>query len=370
MRLVIAVLIAAVVLFAADAAEVRIKDIASIKGVMDEQLFGIGLVTGLSGTGDKSGVVATDQMISNLIKNYGLKLPDGTTSTKNNALVLVTATLPPFLNVGDKMSVTVSALGDAKSLRGGTLLFTELRAADWNVYATAQGPVSVGGFDEGKGGPGGNEVKKGVPTVGRVPEGASIVNEVPREIVDPGNIIYISLKNGDFTTAKRVSEAINEKFKSSSYPTNPSTISVKIPDEYADDTRIVAFVSEIENLTVTPAQKAKVVINERTGTIIAGGTDAKVTACHITHGALVLSIESTPEVSQPLPFSGGVTTLFQKIFVEVQDKPGSTLDLKEGATAGEVAQLLTEMKVSPNDIITIFQMLEESGNLQAELIIQ
>jgi flagellar P-ring protein precursor FlgI len=370
MRILTVLLIATSMLLPrAHAASVRIKDIADVGGVRENQLVGIGLVTGLSGTGDKSGTAFTDQAVENLIKRYGLSLPTGTASTKNNALVLVTATLPPFVKQGSKIDVTVSAIGDAKSLQGGTLALTELKGIDFETYALVQGAVSVGGFDEGRAGPGGSRVKKAVPTVGRIPSAAIIEKEVPSDIVQ-GGVISINLRKGDFTTAARMSESINKRFRGISYPLDPSTVVIEVPTEYSNARKTVEFVSEIENLTLTPAQKAVVVINERTGTIIAGGRDVAVTACHITHGAIMLTIESTPDVSQPLPFSQGVTAFLSKVFTDVKDKPGSTLDLKEGATAGEVAQLLTEMKVSPNDIISIFQMLKESGNLQADLRIQ
>ncbi len=372
MRVFITVLtLAAVLLMSVHSqpASVRIKDIADVRGVRENQLVGIGLVTGLSGTGDKSGTEFTDQAVENLLKRYGLNLPETGTSTKNNALVLVTATLPPFVKQGSKIDVTVSAIGDAKSLRGGTLVLTELKGIDFQTYALAQGPVSVGGFDEGRGGPGGTRVKKGVPTVGRIPNAAIIENEVPSDIIE-GGLIHINLRIGDFTTANRMSDSINKRFRGIAYPLDPSTVVIEVPREYCDMKRTVEFVSEIENLTLTPAQKAIVVINERTGTIVSGGMDAKVSSCHITHGSITVTIESTVDVSQPLPFSQGVTTFIEKIFTDVKDKPGSTLDLKEGATAGEVAQLLTDMKVTPNDIITIFQMLKETGNLQAELTIR
>ena len=372
MRTFITILVASTIILACpatEAASVRIKDIANVRGVRENQLVGIGLVTGLSGTGDKGGTEFTDQAVENLIKRYGLNLPEGGTSTKNNALVLITATLPPFIKQGSMIDVTVSAIGDAKSLRGGTLIMTELKGVDFETYALAQGAVSVGGFDEGKGGPGGASVKKGVPTVGRIPNGAIIEDEVPTDIVQGGNI-HISLSKGDFTTATRMSDVINKRFQGMAYPLDASTVVIEVPEYYSNEKRIVQFVSEVENLTFTPDQKAIVVINERTGTIIAGGIDAKVSACHITHGAITVTIESTADVSQPMAFSQGVTTMIEKIFTDVDDKPGSTLDLQEGATAGEVAQLLTNMKVSPNDIITIFQMLKETGNLQAELRIQ
>jgi flagellar P-ring protein precursor FlgI len=363
--------VAAVILFClgTHGASVRIKDIADVRGVRENQLVGIGLVTGLSGTGDKSGTEFTDQAVENLIKRYGLNLPEGGTSTKNNALVLVTATLPPFVKQGSAIDVTVSAIGDAKSLRGGTLVLAELKGIDFQTYALAQGAVSVGGFDEGSGRPGGNRVKKGVPTVGRIPNGAIIEDEVPSDIVQGGNI-HISLRKGDFTTATRMSDAINNRYRGISYPLDRSTVVIEVPKPYVEPRKTVEFISEIENLTLTPAQEAVVVINERTGTIVSGGRDAKVSACHITHGPITVTIESTADVSQPMPFSQGVTVFLEKMFTDVREKPGSTLDLKAGATAGEVAQLLTDMKVSPNDIITIFQMLKETGNLQAKLTIQ
>ena len=161
-----------------------------------------------------------------------------------------------------------------------------------------------------------------------------------------------------------------KKFKGISYPLDPSTVVVEVPREYANARRTVEFVSEIENLTLTPAQKAIVVINERTGTIVSGGLDSVVSSCHITHGSITVTVEGTVDASQPMPFSHGMTVFLQKWFTDVKEKPANTLDLKEGATAGEVAQLLTDIKVPPNDIITIFQMLKESGNLQAELVIQ
>ncbi len=372
MRTTISFLTLAAVIFmcaVVQAASVRIKDIADVRGVRENQLVGIGLVTGLSGTGDKGGTEFTDQAVENLMKRYGLNLPEGGTSTKNNALVIITATLPPFVKQGSRIDVTVSAIGDAKSLRGGTLVLTELKGVNFQTYALAQGAVSVGGFDEGVGGPGGSRVKKGVPTVGRIPNGGIIEDEVPSDIVQGGNI-HISLRKGDFTTASRMSDAINKRFRSIAYPLDISTVVIEVPKAYIDPRKTVEFVSEIENLTLTPAQEAIVVINARTGTIISGGRDAKVSACHITHGPITVTIESTAEVSQPMAFSEGVTVLIEKVFTDVREKPGSTLDLKAGATAGEVAQLLTDMKVSPNDIITIFQMLKATGNLQAKLTIQ
>jgi flagellar P-ring protein precursor FlgI len=243
---------------------------------------------------------------------------------------------------------------------------TTLQGIDGELYAMAQGPVSVGGFFAGRGGLGGATVTKGQTASGRLPNGVTIEKEVPGEFTD-GRYLYLTLRRPDLTNADRLSEAINAKFKDSAVPVDGATIKIKIPDKYRTESHVIAFMAEIERLSLEPDHPALVIVSERTGTIIAGD-EATVAAADITHGSITVTIDSVPEVSQPTaPFTNSVTALIRKIFLKVEEQPGASLRLEDGAKVGDIVRVLNEMGVPPRDIIMILQSLKEAGKIQAEL---
>jgi flagellar P-ring protein FlgI len=346
----------------------RVKDVADFYGARENQLWGLGLVYGLNGTGDRTSVKFTPQMISNMLEHAGITQPADKIKSKNVAVVLVTAQYPPFAKAGSKIDITISSIGDASSLEGGMLLQTPLKGANNEVYAVGQGPVSIGGFLAGEQGPGGATIRKNHTTVGRVPGGAVIEQEVPFEISD-GESVKVVLKKWDFNSASRLAKTINDEFPQSAYALDASMINIVLPGEYQGPGGVVDFIAKVGSLRFVPDVVAKVIINERTGTIISSG-NARVSAAHITHGNLTIVIKSKLEVSQPKSFSDGVTTIIEDIFTDAGEEDGKSLDIKDGAYVGDIANMLLEdVKVTPRDIITIFQTLKEAGALQAELII-
>ncbi|MEW5946991.1 MAG: flagellar basal body P-ring protein FlgI, partial [bacterium] len=353
-------LTAAVLLAASSAAEgaVRLKDIARIRGVRENQLVGYGLVVGLNGTGD--GVDMTYQAIVNMLDRMGIVVDLGAVNVDNVAAVMVTANLPGFVKTGDRIDVVVSSIGDADSLQGGNLLMTPLKAANGEVYAVAQGPVSIGGFMARAGG--GAQAQKAFPTTGRIPGGAIVEREVPSEFVDR-NRIYVNLNNPDFTTAARVAEALDKKFGAgASMAQDPSTIRVTVPEPYSDN--VVSFIAEVEAVKIVQDEVARVVINERTGTIVMGG-DVSISPVAIAHGSLTVTVEPGYEMLEPAPFTPG----------EPGAVPAPKLTAEEEkvtftrVTTEDVVKALNAMGVTPSDIIAIFQALKASGALQAELVI-
>ncbi|MFA6450630.1 MAG: flagellar basal body P-ring protein FlgI [bacterium] len=356
---IISITLLAVTLAGSAAFGARIKDVARVAGVRENQLFGYGLVVGLAGTGD--GVRMTKQTIANLLERLGINVAIGDINANNTAAVMVTASLPSFVKSGDSIDAVVSSVGDANTLRGGTLLMTPLKGADGKVYAVAQGAISLGGWSE-KGGGGSN--KKGHPNVGRIAGGASVEREVPAEIISQDNNIYLNLNNPDFTTAAHISDKINLRFgKGTAKATDSATIKISVPD--ASSENVVPFISEVENLQIEQDQVAKVVINEKTGTIVMGG-DVTITPVAIAHGTLTVSIKPNTNVNQPLvPFAGGNTVVIpQSTTKVVENKVAFTR-----VSASDIVDAMNKMKVTASDIIAIFQALKVSGALQAELVV-
>src|SRR3984957_9185215 len=316
----------------ASAGDARLKDFASIEGVRDNQLIGYGIVAGLAGTGDKQLTLFSTQTLSNLLQRMGVTVNPAIIQVHNMASVMVTATLPPFAQPGTRIDVTAAAIGDASNLEGGILLFTSLRGADGQVYAVAQGAVVTGGFAAGRG-----SATQTVnhPTVGRAPNAGTVERAAPS--VQPKSIARLQLREPDFTTSARIVEAVNKKFgsegKAVAHADNSGLVSVTIPAEYA--TRITEFLAEMETLTVDPDRGAKVVINERTGTIVLG-KEVRISPVAIMHGTLNVEVQTVSTVSQPLPETLGTTQVVQQDRVAaVQEKSRNVL-LKQGATVEEL----------------------------------
>jgi flagellar P-ring protein precursor FlgI len=343
----------------------RIKDIASIDGVRDNQLVGYGLVVGLNGSGDSDQTKFPVQTLSNLLERSGVTIRRTDITVKNLAAVMVTATLPPFAKQGTKLDVLVSSMGDAKSLAGGTLVMTPLKGGDGQVYAVAQGAVSTSAFSYGGQAA---SAQKNHPTAGRVPEGALVERELPTVLSDRGRL-RLNLHNPDFTTASRLAAAINAKFNSAIAVCNdPGSVSLSVPERYHGNT--VEFAAAMEGLEVQPDTAAKVVLNERTGTIVMGNA-VRISTVAVAHGNLTLTIKETPMVSQPAPFSKvGETVVVPRTDIKVNEQKGAGLSvLKEGANIGDVVRALNAIGVTPRDLMGIMQAIKAAGALQGELAI-
>jgi flagellar P-ring protein FlgI len=338
----------------------RIKDISRPAGARENQLHGIGLVVGLNGTGDGKQTIFTTQMIASMLQDYGITVSASDIKVGNIAAVILTAQLPPFVKSGDTIDVIVSATGDASSLQGGILLQTPLKAADKQTYAVAQGPVSIGGFSsEGAGA----KVTKNHPTVGRIPDGAIVEAEVPMPLVNNG-ILSLSLNHPDYATATRMADAISKSLGSGvAHPRDEATVDVTVPEAYMG--RTTELVSDIGKLGVEPDATAKVVINERTGTIVVGGS-VKITPVAVAHQGLSVKITTDVSVSQPAPRSQGQTVATPKSNIETEEKEASLLKVG-GGTIEELVKSLNAIHVTPRDIIAILQAIKESGALQADL---
>ena len=341
----------------------RIKDIANIRGVRQNQLFGYGLVVGLDGTGDGNKSLFTVQSLSSMLEKMGVTIDPDEIKVKNVAAVMITTDLPPFARAGSRIDVLVSSIGDAKNLQGGTLLLTPLKGADGNVYAVAQGPISTGGFSYGKGT--GTGVQKNFPTVGRIVGGALIEREIASNF-NQREVLTLALHAPDFTTATRVAHAINTAFGDTmAHAPDAGTIKVTVPELYRG--RSVELVALVENLGVTPDMVSKVIINERTGTVIMG-ENVRIATIAIAHGNLSIEVNQSDNVSQPLPFSrGGQTVVTSDRTMQVQEGRNPLFLVESGVSIGEVVRALNALGVSPRDLIAIFQALKAAGALQAEL---
>ncbi len=361
--LLTATLVLAIVFCTSLAEAVRIKDIANIKGVRENQLVGYGLVVGLNGTGDDDDLKYTIQSLAALLQKMGVTVRAEDIESENVAAVMVTAILPPFARVGSQIDVMVSSIGDAENLQGGTLLFTPLKGANGQVYAIAQGAVSTGGFQTG--GDAGGGVQKNFPTVGRVPGGAMIEKEIAFDF-NHEKILTFVLDQPDFTTASRMAKAINTAVNDRiAYTQDAATVEVRVPYKYRGIA--VELATLIESLGVTPDMVSKVVINERTGTVIMG-ENVRISTVAIAHGNLSIEIKETEDVSQPLPFSRSgrtVVTPDSEVIVEEGRKP--LFLVESGVSIGEVVRALNALGVSPRDLISIFQALKAAGALQADL---
>ena len=345
-------------------ATARLKELASLEGVRDNQLIGYGMVVGLRGTGDRQLTLFTAQSLANMLQQMGVTVNPALILVRNTAAAMVTATLPPFAQPGARIDVTVSAIGDSTTLQGGMLLMTSLRGIDGQVYSIAQGPVVTGGFIAGGGG---NKEVLNHPTMGRIPSGAIVERASPT--VEPVSPIRLQLHDADFTTAVRIADVVNQHFSAAAAKPlaradNSGLVSVAIPAEFGG--RTTEFIAELERLQVETDRPAKVVINERTGTIVMG-KEVRVSPVAIMHGNLSVEIQTTYNVSQPMPFSGGTTQVVPQTSVDVKEEKARNVVLKDGATVEELVRALTAIGSTPRDIIAILQSLRSAGALESEL---
>jgi flagellar P-ring protein FlgI len=340
----------------------RIKDLANIEGVRQNQLVGYGLVVGLNGTGDTlNNIPFTRQSLQAMLERMGVNIRGQTIRTGNVAAVMVTGNLPPFGTQGTRMDVTVSALGDAKNLQGGTLLVTPLLGADGNVYAVGQGSVTINGFQaEGAAA----SITRGVPTVGRIANGAIIEREIEFALNRLPNV-RLALRNADFTTAKRIAAAVNDFLGAkSAEPIDPSTVQLSIPPEFKGN--VVAFLTEIEQLQVEPDLGAKIIIDERSG-IIVMGRDVRVATVAVAQGNLTVSISESPQVSQPNPLSRGRTVVTPRSSVRVTEDGKKLALVQDGVSLQQLVDGLNGLGIGPRDLIGILQAIKAAGAIQADI---
>ena len=343
----------------------RIKDMTLVEGGRDNQLVGYGLVVGLAGDGDSS-AITTLRTVANALQSYGITIPADQIKTKNAAVVMVTCDIAAFLKNGSRIDVTVASMGDAKSLQGGMLLQTPLKGADGRVYAVAQGAVAVGGFLGGSGGAGGATVQKNHPTVGMIPSGAIVEREIPATFVHDG-VFTLQLHNPDFASCSRLAKAVNAYFPEAASARDAATVTVKLPSAYTG--REVGFLADLGSIEVSPDSLARVVINERTGTIVATST-VRISQVAISHGALTITISSNVSVSQPNSFNNsGQTVAVPSTQTAVNEVKGGFVVVNEAPTIDRMAAALNALGVSTREMMSIFQTLKRSGALQAELVI-
>lgn len=342
----------------------RLKDLVDFEGVRNNMLVGYGLVVGLNGTGDSlTNSPFTEKSLIGMLERLGVNTRGDSLKTKNVAAVMVTSILPPFAAQGTKLDVTVSTLGDAKDLQGGTLVVTPLIGADGEVYAVSQGPVATSGFSaSGEA----TTVTKGVPTSGRISNGAIVEREIPFRLADLGSL-RISLRNPDFTTSRRIAKAINVFLKApAAEAVDPATVRLLVPDERQRD--VVSLITDIEQIMVEPDQVAKVIINEQSGVIVMG-ENVRIDTVAIAQGNLTIKISEAPQVSQPAPLSqGGQTVAVPRTDINVNESEGNKVALfRTGASLQEVVQGMNALGIGPRDMITILQSIKAAGALQAEL---
>ncbi|MBN4056914.1 flagellar basal body P-ring protein FlgI [bacterium AH-315-J21] len=349
-------------------ASVRIKDIVSIKNQQSVDLIGYGLIIGLDGTGDGKKATFTAQSLANMIERMGLTVNANIIKVKNVASVIVTARVSNTTKPGTLVDVTVSSIGDAKSLQGGTLLMTPLSDITGKTYGVAQGPVSIGGFnvqvDDG------NRIVNNYTLVGRVPNGGRITAKLPQPIegVETAKQIELTLNAPDFTTSSRVAQKINIVYGEIAYPLDDANIKIDLPDSLRSPIERIKFISTIGQLKVNPDVAARVVINEKTGTIVAG-EHVSIAPVAIAHGTITINISVTPVISQPEAFSLGETVVTSESQITVQDETARVMFMDEAVSIADVAQALNTIGAAPRDIIAIFQALKQAGALRAELII-
>jgi flagellar P-ring protein FlgI len=359
----LAVLVALAVALATPAcAASRIKDLANVEGVRQNQLIGYGLVVGLNGTGDTlNNIPFTKQSLQAMLERLGVNIRGQTLRTGNVAAVMVTANLPAFGTQGTRIDVTVSAMGDAKSLQGGTLLVTPLLGADGNVYAVAQGSLAIGGFQaEGDAA----KITRGVPTVGRISNGAIVEREIDFALNRLSDL-RLALRNADFTTARRIASAVNDFIGApTAEPLDPSTVKVTVPQQFKGN--VVALLTEIEQLQVEPDLPAKIVIDERSG-IIVMGRDVRVSTVAVAQGNLTVSISEAPQVSQPAPFSRGRTVQVPRSRVGVQEDGKKLALVREGMSLQQLVDGLNALGIGPRDMISILQAIKAAGAIQADI---
>lgn len=342
----------------------RIKDVAYMSGKNSEQIIGYGIVVGLAGTGDSYRSSFTIQSVTSMLKRFGITVPQTDLKTKNVAAVIVTATLSSNLRAGAEFDVTVSSMGDATSLQGGTLLMTPLSSISGRVLGFSQGAISVGGFDINTST--GNRVSKNHTLAGRVPRGGSLKESMPSAEL-PADEISVFLKEPDLTTSQNITTSINKKFGTEiAKAVDAAEVKITVPQDRQNN--LIGFLSELENISVQVDEIAKVVLNERTGTVVSG-QNVKIQPVTITHGNLNITIRNYPIVSQPGAFSQGKTAVVNNTIPYVSQDSTNTVAIQGASNVQEVAAALNSLKVSPRDVISIFQALKEAGALMAELII-
>ena len=341
--------------------QMRIRDITEIEGVRENQLLGYGLVVGLQGTGDRQQTYFTVQTLANMLQRLGVQIPAGTAVVKNVAAVMVTAQLPAFAQSGMKLDITVSSIGDAKSLEGGVLLLTALRGTDGQVYAEAQGALTTGGYSEGRNG---NLRAVNYPTVGRVPDGGIIERAVTIDLRNMNTVSFL-LRNSDFTATRDIAEAINKEFGTEVANALDSR-RVDVDVRRAGMVSVPQLISRVQNLSVHVQAPAHVVINERTGTIVLGG-DVTLSSVSILHGGLQIQVDTVFTTSQPNAFSSGTTTTVPNTNVTVEDKLAQSIHLANGADVDELVKGLHVIGATAHDIVAILQAIKAAGGLEAEL---
>ncbi len=344
----------------------RLRDLVDVGGARENQLVGYGIVTGLSGTGDDVSVPFTAQTVLSLLRRLGVQVDPNQLRLRNVAAVIVTAQLPAFAKQGTKLDVTVSSIGNARSLSGGTVIQTLLKGADQKTYAVAQGSVIIGGF-EAKGASG-SSVSKGTTTAGRVPEGAIVEREVVANLVE-GGALKLELRTPGFTVASRIAEAVNVKFAGTAAAIDGGAVKVRVPPGF--ETRIVDLVAQLEDIEVTPVRRARVIINERTGTIVAGG-DVRLSPVAVMHGSLTIVIKETPMPSQPTaPFGrGGSTVVVPRSEVRTSEPGRAMVYVPPAPTLADVASALSSLGLSPRELAGVLQALRAAGALEAEMVVQ
>lgn len=364
---VLAGLAALLVVLPRGEAGVRVKDITDLEGARGNQLYGFGLIVGLSGSGSRS--LFTQQVAADMLQRMNVtaqiftNLPsDNVLRSANIAAVMVTAEIGPFARKGSRIDVTVSALDDSQSLHGGTLILTPVRGVDGEVYAVAQGPVSVGGFlFSGQAA----SVQKNHPTVGRIASGAIVEREARGEVVCQGQLRLL-LKQPDYTTARAITKAVNERYPGAAATLDAGTVQIAAMGHKSGN--VAGFVDEIGHLEVSPDTPARVVINERTGTIVAG-EQVKVSSVALAHGSLTILTTEEPRVSQPAPLSEGKTVVVPRTKVGVGEQPGGVRVVPRSVTVAELARALNALGATPRDLISIFQALKQAGALHAEIVV-
>ncbi len=362
-RSIFALLAAGLFLAPAGAGASRLKDLAALEGVRENQLVGYGLVVGLNGTGDSAKTQFTVQSLVSMMERLGVSVDRSQVKVDNVAAVMVTAGLPPFARTGNALDVLVSSIGDADSLVGGTLLMTPLKGPDGQVYAVAQGPLVVGAISFGGKAA---QVQKNHPTAGRIPGGALVEREAPTPFAG-GEFFVYRLRQADFTTASRMAAAVNREFGAEvARAVDAGALQVLLPESFRG--RGVDFMARLEGVEVAPDSLARIVVNERTGTIVMG-QEVRIATVAVSHGNLSLVITEQPQVSQPNPFGRGETTVVPRTDIEVKEDEGSLVVMEMGATIGSVAQALNAIGATPRDLIAIFQAIKAAGALHAELVV-
>ena len=347
----------------ASASGVRLRDLVMVSGARDNQLVGYGLVAGLAGEGDKDPAY-TKQTIANMLQRYGINIPASTLSAKNVAVVMVTADIQAFAKPGARIDVQVASMGDAKTLQGGILLQTPLLGADNRVYAVAQGPVSIGGFSAGGGG---STVTKNHPTTAQIINGALVEKEIPTSVMQD-KTVELLLRDPSFTVASRMAAAINNVCTNTARAVDTTSVRISVPEESVATP--VDFLARLEEIEVTPDTPARIIINERTGTIVATSS-IRISNCAVSHGNITINVATTLDVSQPAPFSTtGTTTVTPRTTTDVVEQKSSLIPLPESPTVEKVASSLNALGVTPRDMMAIFEAMKQAGALQAELILR